>query len=213
MSPNSVAEGRIGIAGYMGAGKSTCARLMAGHEAGALAGAKTSVLVIDADLEAKLMMNEDEPIRRQLAATFGPSVVDENSVGFGQLGKAAFASVQAMHMLNSIVHPALVKRLHDLVFAGPDLCILDAALIPMWGIETWFDRCLWVTAPPSIRKARIMAKTCLAPEQIALRMSIQETLVHLPDGPMWTMVSNEGSLDDLRDRIAGFRLPGEHFPS
>jgi dephospho-CoA kinase len=206
MLSNSVAKNRIGIAGYMGAGKSTCAGLLAGL----LAGGKTPVRVIDADLEAKLMMNGDESIKRRLAAAFGASVVDENSIVFDALGKAAFASVKAMRMLNSIVHPALVGRLHSLVNACQGPCILDAALIPMWGIDSWFDLCLWVTAAPSVRKQRIMTKTGLAPEQIALRMSVQETLVRVPDGPPWTMVGNEGPLDDLGRRIAAFRhLQGE----
>jgi hypothetical protein len=98
------------------------------------------------------------------------------------------------------------------VFADPDPCILDAALIPMWSIESWFDLCLWVSAAPSLRKQRIIAKTGLVPEQIALRMSIQETLVHVPDGPLWTMVGNEGPRDELRNRIAGFRQQGELPP-
>jgi dephospho-CoA kinase len=195
MSLPSVSKSRIGIAGYMGAGKSTCA--------GLLACATTRVRVIDADREAKLMMNGDESIRRQLAAAFGASVIHENSIGFGQLGKAAFASVRAMRMLNSIVHPALVKRLHDLVFAGPDPCILDAALIPMWGIASWFDLCLWVTADPVLRRERLMAKSGLMPEQITMRMSVQETLVRVPDGQPWTIVGNEGSIDDLRDQLPG----------
>jgi dephospho-CoA kinase len=179
----------------MGAGKSTCAGLLAG----------AASRIIDADHEAKLMMNGDDSIKRQLAAAFGPSVIDENSVGFGPLGTAAFASVEAMRMLNSIVHPALVNRLHDMVFSGPGPCILDAALMPMWGIESWFDLCLWVTASPKLRRERIMAKSGLAFRQITLRMSVQEALVNVPDGPQWTIVGNEGSLDELRDRLAGHR--------
>jgi dephospho-CoA kinase len=197
MSPNSVTRNRIGIAGYMGAGKSTCAGLLAA------AGAR----VIDADREAKLMMNGDESIRRQLAAAFGASVIDEYSVGFGMLGKAAFASVKSMRLLNGIVHPPLIKRLHDLVVAGSSSCILDAALIPMWGIEAWFDLCLWISTPKPLRVIRIRAKTGLPPEEIAPRMSVQEALVSVPSGPQWRHIRNEGSINDLQNQLAGLTLP------
>jgi dephospho-CoA kinase len=208
MSPDrETTAGRIGIAGYMGSGKSTCAGLMAGLMAGLTAGRNTRVSVIDADREAKLMMNNDKSIRRQLAAAFGPSVADENSVDFGRLGRAAFASVQALRLLNGIAHPPLVKRLEKLVSASTLPCILDAALIPMWGIEAWFDRCLWVTASPQRRMERALRKTSISPEQIRLRMSLQEALLTEPAGPEWTIVENEGSLDELRTRIAGLRIP------
>jgi dephospho-CoA kinase len=187
----------------MGAGKSTCAGLMAGLTAGP----ETRVSVIDADQEAKRMMNGDESIKRRLAAAFDASVIHGNSVVFGRLGKAAFASVQTMRILNSIVHPPLVKRLEGLLSLEAAPCILDAALIPMWGIESWFDRCLWVTAPPSLRIARTKAKTGLPLEQISLRMKVQEALFGPPaSGPQWTIVENDGSLDELRDRIAGLHV-------
>jgi dephospho-CoA kinase len=202
MSPNSeTAFGRIGIAGYMGSGKSTCAGFIAG-----LAGPKARVSVIDADGEAKLMMNRDESIRRRLVATFGASVVDDNGVGFGELGKAAFASVETIRQLNGIVHPPLVKSLLSLMSGQPVPCILDAALIPLWGIEDWFDRCLWVTASPQLRLERTRAKSGLPPEQIRVRMSVQEALFGAPRGGSWISIENEGSLDELFDRIAGLQI-------
>jgi dephospho-CoA kinase len=197
MSPNSDTISRIGIAGYMGAGKSTCAGLLA----------TTGMRVIDADREAKLMMNGDESIRRQLAAAFGDEVIDENSVGFGMLGKAAFASVKSMRLLNTIVHPPLINRLHDLVVAGSVSCILDAALIPMWGIEAWFDLCLWISTPKPLRVIRVRAKTGLPPGQIAPRMSVQEALVSVPSGPQWRHIRNEGSESDLQNQLAGIQRP------
>jgi dephospho-CoA kinase len=204
MSPNSKAIRRIGIAGYMGAGKSTCACFLAG----------THVRVIDADHEAKLLMNHDESIRKQVAAVFGASVVEEGSLCFERLGQAAFASARSMQALNAIVHPALVRRLHDLVFAQGAPCVCDAALIPMWGIEAWFERCLWVTATPSLRMERVKTKTGLSPELIAARMSVQEALVRVPGGPQWTHILNDGSFEDLRNllvRVTGtlYRSPQE----
>jgi len=197
MLQNRESFGRIGIAGYMGAGKSTCAHYLAGPE----------TCIIDADREAKLMMAGDESIRRQLASAFGASVLHETSVEFGALGKSAFSSVQSIRTLNGIVHPALVERLRTRVDAIAGPCILDAALIPLWGIESWFDLCLWVTAEPQLRSRRVREKTGLGPDAIALRMSIQEAVVNVPSGPRWTHISNSGSLVDLEQRLEGLRAP------
>jgi dephospho-CoA kinase len=202
MSPNSeTAFGRIGIAGYMGSGKSTCAGFIAG-----LAGPEARVSIIDADGEAKRMMNRDESIRRRLATSFGATVIHDSAVGFGELGKAAFASVETIRRLNGIVHPPLVKHLQELVTGQRVPCILDAALIPLWGIEDWFDRCLWVTASPQRRLERTRAKSGLSAEQIRARMSVQEALFGAPGGGSWIIVENEGSLDELRGRIAGLHI-------
>ena len=199
MSPNSEIVRRVAIAGYMGAGKSTCAQLLASPNA----------RIIDADREAKLLMDSDESIKRRLAAAFDVSVIDGNSVEFERLGKAAFASVRTMRILNGIVHPSLVTRLEGLLSLEAGPCILDAALIPMWGIESWFDRCLWVTAPRSLRRARTKAKTGMPLGQINLRMKVQEALFGPPAaaaGPLWTIVENDGTLEELRIRIAGLHV-------
>jgi dephospho-CoA kinase len=184
---------RIGIAGYMGAGKSTCARHLAGSRA----------RIIDADREAKILMTGDASIRRQLATSFGVPVTGSASLDFDALGKAAFSSVQSMRMLNGIVHPALVKRLRDRIDEQSGPCILDAALIPLWGIEAWFDRCLWVTAEPHIRSHRVQQKTGISQDTIALRMSIQEALVNVPSGPRWMQIGNNGSFLDLEEQLNG----------
>src|SRR5512136_948088 len=103
MSQNNSAP-RLGIGGYMGAGKSACASLCA-EAAG--------MRVIDADAEAKLLMENDSRIRKELARAFGQSIIARGAINFTALGAAAFASPAAMQKLNSIVHPPLVLRLRD----------------------------------------------------------------------------------------------------
>jgi dephospho-CoA kinase len=195
MSNNNSRIIRIGIAGRMGAGKSTCAALLAGSR----------YRIIDADREAKLLMNSDASIMRRLAEVFGPSVTNGNTVYFSKLGAIAFASVEAMQMLDTIVHPPLIARLHGLVFSDNRPCILDAAIIPQWKIEQWFDLRFWVVASPSIRLARVQAKTNLPPERIKMRMSVQETILNTPVDPGWTLVKNEGTLDELQNQIERFQ--------
>lgn len=184
----------LGIAGYMGCGKSTFAALLSRY----------GLRIVDADIEAKSLMTADGEIHRQLIDAFGKTIKTNTGINFSELGRFAFDSEQTVKTLNNIVHPKLVKRLHDLVFSNNGPCILDAALIPLWGIEDWFDSCLWVFADQLIREKRIKDKAILAPEQIVLRMKIQESIVPIPQGPKWSFLSNDRSLDILRSAVTLF---------
>jgi dephospho-CoA kinase len=192
MLHHNTAPARIGIAGYMGSGKSACAGMCA---------ELTGMRIINADAEAKLLMENDSRIREELAGVFGPSVDKSGTIDFTALGAAAFASAAAMQQLNAIVHPRLVRRLHDCVFSGPGPSILDAALISLWRIEDWFDRCMWVEAPAGLRVSRLAAKTGMPEAKLRRRMQVQEELVARPSGPQWIFIVNDGTLEKLQSRM------------
>jgi dephospho-CoA kinase len=183
---------RIGIAGFMGAGKSAAARIVQSY-----GGA-----VIDADREAKSLMSSDRRIRDQLMREFGPAIVTGPEINFSVLGDCAFRSFDEMQKLNRTVHPLLVPRLRQLMRAGgAAIRVLDAALIPLWGIESWFDRLLWVRCPAATRVVRLRKKSPLSEDTLRLRMGIQERLFAEPAGAPWHMVDNSGNQDDLRAAV------------
>jgi dephospho-CoA kinase len=188
---------RIGIAGFMGSGKSTCARLLANE----------TFEVVDADAVAKTLMVSDQTLQVRLADTFGGSVIEHDAISFRELGRIAFGSLSDLVKLNAIVHPALVRRLHDLV-SGSDgaHCILDAALIPLWGIEQWFDMCLWIDASFDTRLQRLKAKyRDQDASTLRNRMRLQEEVVHIPQRLPWIRLENEGSVEDLAAVVASMR--------
>jgi dephospho-CoA kinase len=187
MASNSIPL-RMGIAGYMGAGKSTCSSLLS---------AKLGMMVVDADVEAKVLMENDGRVKDELAIAFGPSIARKGVIDFKVLGNIAFSSSGEMEKLNRIVHPRLVRRLQDLICSSPNSCILDAALISFWGIETCFDSCIWVGASRSKRIERVRERTGLSEDRVRQRMTMQEALMAEPRGRSWTFVYNEGSRDEL----------------
>jgi dephospho-CoA kinase len=180
---------RICIAGYMGAGKSTVAKLLADD----------SLPVIDADREAKRLMINDITMTERVSAAFGPSVFENGSLSFPRLGQIVFSSRDRLLQLNRIVHPPLLAHLKELVGAsGSRGCILDAALATLWQIESWFSRCIWVNAEREMRLMRILAKSPdLDPLQVQTRMELQEQTVPLPASGAWTMLENNGTADEL----------------
>jgi dephospho-CoA kinase len=193
----SVRGVRIGIAGYMGAGKSRCARALE----------RDGATAIDADAEAKRLMRGSADILERLREAFGGDVVANGELCANALGRAAFASVDALLTLNSIVHPPLVSHLEAMV-AGctARLCILDAALIPLWNIESWFDHCVWIDAPFDVRLARIVAKGGgvggVAEAEISRRMRMQEEVMGVPAGEGWARVADT----ECREYVAGIAM-------
>ena len=182
---------RIGIAGYMGAGKSTCARSFASDDA----------LIIDADAEAKRIMAGSHHIQETLRAAFGEAAVGtDGRIHSDALGRAAFKSVDALLTLNGITHKPLVEYLNPTISqCQKSLCILDAALIPLLGIESWFDLCIWVDAPFETRLARLIAKRPDMDEtELVKRMRLQEAIMSAPEGGDWTALGD----GECRDYIA-----------
>jgi dephospho-CoA kinase len=177
---------KIGIAGYMGSGKTTCAALL-GHRGWE---------IIDADAVAKDLMNHDPGLQQRIGAAFGAEVLVDGALSFALLGKKAFASIPSLAALNAIVHPPLLDKLRSLLTAeGGAVRVLDAALISFWKIESWFDRLCWITASRQLRLGRLAATLPLAPAEIERRMSLQESLFAEPTGQPWDILENGADPD------------------
>ena len=122
MDSGAMALRRVGIAGYMGSGKSTAAGMLA----------QRGAVIIDADREAKRLMAEESGLRRKILDTFGNSIAEGGGISFRALGTIVFSAKEELLQLNTLVHPPLIERLKGLLEKnGQANCILDAALIPL----------------------------------------------------------------------------------
>ncbi|MBD3319658.1 MAG: dephospho-CoA kinase [Chitinivibrionales bacterium] len=183
----------IGVAGFMGAGKSAVARILQ---------QSLSCKHIDADKEAKRLMNENAALQNKLADAFGEDILCEKTVNFPQLGKRAFSSITRLNQLNSIVHPVLIDYLGRRIKEENDhRIIFDAALIPLWKIEDWFSTCIWVHADRQVRCKRLDSISRLDPDSIKKRMRLQEMLFSPPAGKQWSVIENNADHDTLRSEV------------
>ncbi|MBN1575748.1 MAG: dephospho-CoA kinase [Chitinispirillaceae bacterium] len=195
----------IGIAGYMGSGKTTCCRLLAGTGA---------FRIIDGDNEAKAIMNRTPAVQEKLAAAFGSNIVENNTISFKKLGEVVFSDSEKLHRLNTIVHPLLLERLHKTIFKRRrGTVVIDAALLPLWNIDEWFDRRIWIDASSATRYGRLVHKMpAFSEEEIRRRMQMQETLFSAPPAASWNYINNEGGIHRLTASvwscIHGFRNGG-----
>jgi dephospho-CoA kinase len=183
---------KIGVAGYMGSGKSTFAQYLS----------KNGGTVFDADLIAKEIMNKNTKIKNQLAEKFGDAIISNDNIQFDLLSKICFSSKSNLATLNAIVHKPLIKHLYNLIQAcRQKTCILDAALISFWQIENWFDIMYWIRTSSQIRLKRLVLKTIIPQKELKKRVELQEALFNEPSEKEWIIVTNEGSLEEFEDTM------------
>lgn len=143
----------LGLVGPAGAGKSTIARALAAQ------GAR----VVDADRLGHEVTDHDPEVRAALIADYGPGVYTATgALDRAQVAARVFAEPEALARLNALVHPRILTRFRDAIAAaarpdGPDVLVIDAALLLDWGFEAECDAVLAVLAPEAQQVARLTA--------------------------------------------------------
>jgi dephospho-CoA kinase len=186
---------RIGLTGGIGAGKSTVARLLAGHGA----------VVVDADVIARDVVGPGSPGLARVLAEFGPWVqAGDGGLDRGRLASIVFADEGARRRLNAIVHPLVAQGTAELLAATPPDAVVvhDVPLLVENGMAEHFDLVLVVEAPEAARLARLAGRG-MAPEQARSRMAAQATDA-ARRAVADVLICNDGSLADLAAQVDAF---------
>jgi len=182
----------VGVAGIMGSGKSTVARVFENLGAGR----------IDADSVGKEML-KDRRIKDRIIDRFGSRVLgSDGEIDTQKLGRAAFRSPDSARDLNRITHEPLIERIRSRIrnlSGSKDVVVVDAALLPEWKAEEWIDILVVVDSDEdsAVRRAASEARFTRAnvrarmKHQLSRREKNREADVIIP---------NYGSLDELKDR-------------
>lgn len=183
----------LGIVGLPGSGKSSVASGM--EHLGAA--------VINADLEGHGLLVE-APVVEALTSAFGTGIRCVEGVDRARLADAALRKPTTLKTLNAIMHPPLLRRLAGKVRAAwqqrPDRpVVIDAALIPEWGIGSYFDLLVFVHCSKTLRHKRLVdAGKNLAVLRRLERFQLPE--VYKRNG-CHVVLDNHGSRDDLMERV------------
>ena len=184
----------IGVTGGTGAGKTEVCKMF-----GRL-GAK----VISAD-EVGHRVLEDPEVKEKLLEEFGRGILREDGrIDRRKLGRMVFGDREALRRLDAIVHPPLLRLLKEEVSESlredPGRpVVVDAALIPKWGISGWFDAVILVKAPKEVRVARLVEKG-LSEEEALMRTEAQMAEEEMERAASYTL-ENEGSLEKLEGKV------------
>jgi dephospho-CoA kinase len=185
----------VGVTGGIGSGKSTVCEVFA----------NLGATLLNADQIGHEVLASDASVQHALAEAFGDDVIGADGVpDRSKLGKRVFGDADALDTLNAIVHPSLLSLLrermdHARMTPSTLLVVIDAALITEWGIESWFDRVMVVTAPAEVVRERLHGRG-LSDDQITRRISSQVPVRERAKRAD-IIVSNAGTRNAIEDRV------------
>ncbi len=179
----------IGITGLIGAGKSTAAEFF--REMGAV--------VIDADLIGRRVVDNSLTLRKKLVSVFGSDVLTaRGNLRRTVVAKRAFANLESRELLDSIVHPVLLKELRRQVKAAQKnnrMVVIDAALLLKWNLDREVDTVLLVHASLKTRISRLEKRGLSRTDAVARTNSQRPYTYYRKRADI--VVFNNGFRDDL----------------
>jgi dephospho-CoA kinase len=186
---------RAGLTGGIGCGKSVVAAML--REFGCA--------VLEADPLAHELIEPGRPAFAEVVREFGPGVQEpEGRIDRAKLGEIVFADPEKLSRLDRIIHPRifeeLERRLAELARpGGPQVAVVEAALLVETGYDRQLDRLIVVWCRPEQQRARLASRG-LSPEQmesrIAAQMPVEEKRRRATDE-----IDNSGSLTETRQQV------------
>lgn len=158
----------IGITGPTGAGKTTVLHVL--HMMGAE--------IIDADQVYHTLLKESSELREELVEAFGEKILD----GQGRIDRKRLAQqVYPGHLeeLNQITHPAIVRRIEQIIQQAEkgncSVLAIDAIALTESGLAKLCDETVAVLAPAEVRMRRIMERDGVDETYARRRMDAQKS--------------------------------------
>lgn len=150
----------IGLTGPTGAGKSYVCEIFR----------QKGFKIIDCDKIAHELTAKNAPILTELASEFGEDVVKNGELDRKLLASRAFDTKEHTKKLNSILHPAIIKRCKE---EANGLTVLDASQLFEANMQNDCYKVIGVLADENVRIKRIIARDNITEQQAKLRMSAQ----------------------------------------
>ncbi|WP_454832056.1 dephospho-CoA kinase [Pseudoxanthomonas wuyuanensis] len=186
----------IGLTGGIASGKSAIEKAFIAH----------SVIVVDADLIAREVVEPGQPALAAVVAHFGNGVLQSD----GRLDRAAlrarvFGDDAQRRVLEGLLHPVIRERMQALCENAPGpYAVAMVPLLTEGGGRArypWLDRILVVDAPVATQKARLMQRDGidaeLADRMIDAQASRAQRLALADD-----VVVNDGDIAHLQTAVA-----------
>ncbi|GAA5521118.1 dephospho-CoA kinase [Aliifodinibius salicampi] len=183
----------VGITGGIGSGKSTVCDVWK----------KEGAYILNADEFAKQLMVDNDEIRSEIKAAFGPeSYTAEGELNRKFLSEEAFEKGR-VDELNAIIHPrlpaAVRERMKEAAEKGYKVGVYEAALLLESDHLDLFDYLVLVLADEKRRLQWVKERDEASEKQVKSRMNKQrnfENAVSQAD----IVIRNEGTLEDLKKK-------------
>src|SRR6266487_1758321 len=171
---------------------------------------------IDTDAVVHKLYQRGQPIAVKVAEVFGPGVVaPDGSIDRNALGAIVFQDSEAMHRLESIVHPAVGQALANELasVSQTGIAVIDAVKL-LEGGSGAFCLSKWIVVCPEEQEfARLVARNQFSEEEARARINAQASVAdRLP--LIDEVIDNSGSLADTRKQVvAAFERFCRQFPA
>lgn len=143
---------KIGLTGGIACGKTSACRIFASQ----------NIPIVDADVISRELTAPGSPLLQRLAETFGQSIIAaDGSFDRRAMRNLVFSDAGALHQLNSLMHPAIHRRLQQEAEekdpAAPYV-VLAIPLLFEHHLEGMVDRILVLDCSEELQLARIMKR-------------------------------------------------------
>ena len=182
----------VGVAGIMGSGKTTVARVFE-----ELGGA-----LIEGDTVSKSLLR-DKGIRQAIVEAFGEGITTrDGDIDSVKLGAAAFADSKSARRLDELTRDALITRIRARIEEMKEsarVVVVDAALLPEWDSRSWIDVLVVVDSDEKAAVERSCCDPRFNASNVRARMKHQFSRKEKTrDADV--IIPNYGTLEELKDR-------------
>ncbi len=137
----------IGITGGIGSGKTKVLELIKNNY---------DALVIEADKVGHEIQMPGEEAYYNIIEAFGSDILKDGQIDRKKLGSIVFADKDKLQLLNNITHPAIHKRICDIIKNSDNsLIFLEAAILTESSLASLTDAIWYIYADTSVRLERL----------------------------------------------------------
>jgi len=156
---------KVGLTGGIGSGKSIVAQFLE----------VLQIPVYYADTRAKLLMNSNLELVKQIKKVFGNDVYDHGQLNRAYLAQKVFNDKNLLTKLNQLVHPCVKNDFESWCSKNVNsgLVVQEAAILFENGSYKNFDHMVLVTAPLARRIDRVMKRDGVSYDQVYERINNQ----------------------------------------
>lgn len=169
---------KVAIVGNIASGKTTVENILRDN----------GYKIFDTDIIAHEILANSNDVKK----TFGTQDRKE-------LAKIVFADTEKLKTLESIIHPQVKSKLLEIFNKDYGVVFVSVPQLFEAGFETLFDKTIYITADPEIRKKRLMERNSLTSEEAQIRINAQDEADKKDKCDF--VIENNGNLKELEAKV------------